>query len=169
MSSDLTAADARIWELVVQHTGRVGYHRGTKAAGLDASPPVIDCSGWVGLLLSSAMKAQNAHAGKDIFDAGDISAWLRRGRLSIANPSFSLTMWLTRNGTASSSHHTVRSGVHRISREALAASRPPQPTALLMAAPGRRSAPSHSVGSRSSGSARCRWARTPAVPSQAGP
>jgi hypothetical protein len=84
MSSDLTAADARIWELVVQHTGRVGYHRGTKAAGLDASPPVIDFSGWVGLLLSSAMKAQNAHAGKDIFDAGDISAWLRRGRLSIA-------------------------------------------------------------------------------------
>jgi hypothetical protein len=35
---------------------------------------VIDCSGWVGLLLSSAMKAQNVDAGKDIFDAADIAA-----------------------------------------------------------------------------------------------
>ena len=63
-----------MWRLVEQYTGRVGYHRGTKAAGLDASPPVIDCSGWVGLLLTSAMKAQNADAGKDIFDTADIAA-----------------------------------------------------------------------------------------------
>ena len=63
-----------MWRLVEQYTGRVGYHRGTKAAGLDASPPVIDCSGWVGLLLTSAMTAQNADAGKDIFDTADIAA-----------------------------------------------------------------------------------------------
>jgi hypothetical protein len=63
-----------MWRLVEQYTGRVGYHRGTKAAGLDASPPVIDCSGWVGLLLTSAMNAQNADAGKDIFDTADIAA-----------------------------------------------------------------------------------------------
>jgi hypothetical protein len=74
ISSDFSAAEARMWELIEQYTGRVGYHRGTKAVGLDASPPVIDCSGWVGLLLSSAMKAQNADAGKDIFDTDDIAA-----------------------------------------------------------------------------------------------
>src|SRR5450432_3569777 len=74
MSSNLSAAEARMWELVEQYTGRVGYQRGTKAVGLDASPPVIDCSGWVGLLLSSAMQAQNAAAGKDIFDNADIAA-----------------------------------------------------------------------------------------------
>jgi hypothetical protein len=74
ISSDFSAAEARMWGLVEQYTGRVRYHRGTKAAGLDASPPVIDCSGWVGLLLSSAMKAQNADAGKDIFDTADIAA-----------------------------------------------------------------------------------------------
>jgi hypothetical protein len=68
ISSDFSAAEARIWGLVNKYTGRVGYHRGTKAAGLDASPPVIDCSGWVGMLLTSAMEAQNADAGKDIFD-----------------------------------------------------------------------------------------------------
>jgi hypothetical protein len=74
MSSDLSAAEARMWELVEQYTGRVGYQRGTKVVGLDASPPVIDCSGWVGLLLSSAMQAQNADAGKDTFDNADIAA-----------------------------------------------------------------------------------------------
>ena len=63
-----------MWRLVEQYTGRVGYYRGTKAAGLDASPPVIDCSGWVGLLLTSAMNAQNADAGKEMFDAADIAA-----------------------------------------------------------------------------------------------
>jgi hypothetical protein len=74
ISSDFSAAEARIWGLVNKYTGRVGYHRGTKAAGLDASPPVIDCSGWVGMLLTSAMEAQNADAGKDIFDTADIAA-----------------------------------------------------------------------------------------------
>ncbi|MEA2855406.1 MAG: hypothetical protein QOE02_5473, partial [Rhodospirillaceae bacterium] len=63
-----------MWRLVEQYTHRVGYHRGIKAAGLDVSPPVIDCSGWVGLLLTSAMNAQNVDAGKDIFDTADIAA-----------------------------------------------------------------------------------------------
>src|ERR1700730_17905032 len=74
ISSDFLVAEARMWGLVEQYTGRVGYHRGTTAAGLDASPPVIDCSGWVGLLLASAMNAQNADAGKDVFDTADIAA-----------------------------------------------------------------------------------------------
>lgn len=63
-----------MWDLVEQYTNLVGYQRGTKAAGLEAAPPVIDCSGWVALLLTSAMKAQNDDAGEDIFAATDIAA-----------------------------------------------------------------------------------------------
>jgi hypothetical protein len=73
-SSDFSAARQRMWELVEQYTDRVGYRRGTKAPGLDASPPVIDCSGWVGVLLTAGMHAQNRAAGQDIFDAADIAA-----------------------------------------------------------------------------------------------
>jgi hypothetical protein len=43
--SDFSAAGQRMWELVEQYTDRTGYQRGPKAPGLDASPPVIDCSG----------------------------------------------------------------------------------------------------------------------------
>ena len=49
----LDASGAAMWALVNRYTGRVGYERGIKAAGLDADPPVIDCSGWVGLRCSS--------------------------------------------------------------------------------------------------------------------
>jgi hypothetical protein len=72
--SDFSAAQRCMWELVERYTDRVGYRRGTKAPGLDASPPVIDCSGWVGLLLTAGMNAQNRVAGKEIFDAADIAA-----------------------------------------------------------------------------------------------
>src|ERR1700732_5022815 len=72
--SDFSAAQRCMWELVQRYTDRVGYRRGTKAAGLDALPPVIDCSGWVGVLLTSAMSAQNSATGKDIFDVADIGA-----------------------------------------------------------------------------------------------
>src|SRR5258708_12802507 len=71
---DFSAAQRRMWELVERYTNRVGYLRGTKAAGLDASSPVIDCSGWVGVLLTEAMRAQNSATGKDIFDVVDIGA-----------------------------------------------------------------------------------------------
>jgi hypothetical protein len=71
---DFSAAELRMWELVERYTDRVGYRRGTKAAGLDALPPVIDCSGWVGVLLTEAMRAQNGATGKAIFDVADIGA-----------------------------------------------------------------------------------------------
>jgi hypothetical protein len=73
-SPEFPAAERRIWQLIETWTDRVGYQRGIKAAGLEASPPVIDCSGWVGVLLTSAMTAQNDDAGKNIFDASDIAA-----------------------------------------------------------------------------------------------
>jgi hypothetical protein len=71
---DFAAAGQRMWELVEQYTNQIGYRRGTKAPGLDASPPVIDCSGWVGVLLTAGMHAQNRAAGRDIFEAADIAA-----------------------------------------------------------------------------------------------
>ena len=71
---DFSAATWSMWELVEKHTNRVGYQRGIKASGLDASPPVIDCSGWVGALLTSGMKAENIAAGREIFGTADIAA-----------------------------------------------------------------------------------------------
>lgn len=68
------SAEGRMWDLVQQYTNRVGYQRGAKASSLGAKPPVIDCSGWVALMLTEAMKAQNADAGEDIFDVADIDA-----------------------------------------------------------------------------------------------
>ena len=66
------AAERRMWDLVRQYTGRVGYRRGAKASSLHDTPPVIDCSGWVALLLTEAMQAQNADAGEDVFDVAAI-------------------------------------------------------------------------------------------------
>jgi hypothetical protein len=68
------SAEGRMWDLVQYYTGRVGYLLGAKAASLNGKPPVIDCSGWVALLLTSAMNAQNTDAGEDIFDPADIAA-----------------------------------------------------------------------------------------------
>jgi hypothetical protein len=65
---------AALWRLVQRHTGRVGYSGGTKAEGLEADPPVIDCSGWVALLLAAGMKAANKSAGTPRFSSGDIAA-----------------------------------------------------------------------------------------------
>jgi hypothetical protein len=91
--SDFSAARQRMWELVEQYTDRVGYRRGTKAPGLEASPPVIDCSGWVGVLLTAGMHAQNRAAGRDIFDAADIAAcvaWSDRILLEIESRTSTL-------------------------------------------------------------------------------
>ena len=43
-------AETTMWRLAQLYTGRTGYQRGVKAEGLSANPPVIDCSGWTGLL-----------------------------------------------------------------------------------------------------------------------
>lgn len=60
-------AEATLWRLVQLHTGRVGYQRGVKAEGLSIKPPVIDCSGWVALLLTEAMRAANEAATQPVF------------------------------------------------------------------------------------------------------
>lgn len=62
-------AETTMWRLVQRHTGRVGYQRGVKSEGLSRNPPVIDCSGWAGLLLTQAMHAENEVAGRTVFDA----------------------------------------------------------------------------------------------------
>jgi hypothetical protein len=70
----LEVSGAAMWALVDRHTGRVGYKRGCKASGLDADPPVIDCSGWVALLLSVGMAAANRAADREPFSSHDIAA-----------------------------------------------------------------------------------------------
>ena len=67
-------AEETLWRLVQQYTGRVGYRRGVKAEGLSMTPPVIDCSGWVGILLTQAMRAENESAGRTIFGEQDLQA-----------------------------------------------------------------------------------------------
>ena len=66
-------AERAMWQLVQRHTGRVAYQRGVKSEGLLAEPPVIDCSGWVALLLTEAMAAENAAAGRELFGAEDMA------------------------------------------------------------------------------------------------
>src|SRR5689334_16242025 len=63
-----------MWRLVQRYTGSVGYERGVKSEGLAASPPVIDCSGWVRLLLTQAMEAASSTAGRAVFRAEDVRA-----------------------------------------------------------------------------------------------
>ncbi|MFT4068500.1 hypothetical protein [Paraburkholderia sp.] len=67
-------AEATMWRLVQRHTGRVGYRRGVKAEGLAATPAVIDCSGWVALLLTEAMQAENDVASRPVFRSDDMRA-----------------------------------------------------------------------------------------------
>jgi len=70
----LEASAEAMWALADRYTGHVGYKGGAKAAGLDADPPVIDCSGWAALLLAAGMKAVNASVGKATFSHDDIAA-----------------------------------------------------------------------------------------------
>ncbi|MCP3725327.1 hypothetical protein M3I53_19735 [Paraburkholderia sp. CNPSo 3272] len=70
----LSTAETAMWRLVQRYTGRVGYRRGAKAEGLLESPPVIDCSGWTGLLLTEAMCAENDASGHIVFSDPDIRA-----------------------------------------------------------------------------------------------
>jgi hypothetical protein len=68
----LDAAGVAMWRLVERYTGNVGYRGGVKAEGLVAIPPVIDCSGWVSLLLSTGMRAVN-DCGQERFTTNDIA------------------------------------------------------------------------------------------------
>jgi len=52
----------------------VRYKGGTKAAGLNADPPAIDCSGWTALLLASGMKAANSAAINAVFSSDEMAA-----------------------------------------------------------------------------------------------
>jgi hypothetical protein len=70
----LNAGEMTMWRLVQLYTGRVGYQRGVKSEGLWADPPVIDCSGWIRLLLTNAMRAENEAAGRAVFCADDVEA-----------------------------------------------------------------------------------------------
>jgi len=75
------AAEAAMWQLVQRYTGRVGYRATVKAEGLAADPPVIDCSGWFGVLITAAMNAENEAAGRTVFaadDAAAMQAWADR-------------------------------------------------------------------------------------------
>jgi hypothetical protein len=63
-----------MWALVDRYTGHVGYKGGIKANGLSADPPVIDCSGWAALLLSSGMKAANAAVHRSHFSNENLNA-----------------------------------------------------------------------------------------------
>ena len=69
----LDAVGVAMWKLVERYTGNVGYRGGIKAEGLVAIPPVIDCSGWVSLLLSTGMKAVN-DCGQEKFTTNDITS-----------------------------------------------------------------------------------------------
>jgi hypothetical protein len=66
--------EATMWRLVGLYTGRVAYQRGAKAEGLAADPRVIDCSGWVGVLLTRAMQAENEAGRRTKFRVDDIKA-----------------------------------------------------------------------------------------------
>ena len=70
----LDAAGTAMWDLVERYTGHVGYAGGVKAEGLEADPKVIDCSGWVALLLCAGMEAVNRRSGQALFSAGDAAA-----------------------------------------------------------------------------------------------
>ncbi|MBW0003175.1 MAG: hypothetical protein JO216_06780 [Hyphomicrobiales bacterium] len=63
-----------MWELAERYAGHVGYQSGTKAAGLNLDPPVIDCSGWVALLLTVGMNAANQRANRTLFNSEDVEA-----------------------------------------------------------------------------------------------
>ncbi|QUS41918.1 hypothetical protein RPMA_26090 [Tardiphaga alba] len=76
-----TAIASIMWALVERYTGKVGYKGAVKAEGLSFEPPVIDCSGWAGLLLTSAMQAANHAAQRTLFTAeqcAGINTWSDR-------------------------------------------------------------------------------------------
>ena len=73
-AASLVAAGCAMWDLVERYIGKVGYKGGAKADKLQASPPVVDCSGWIALLLVTGMQAANTVAGRETFNADDLAA-----------------------------------------------------------------------------------------------
>src|SRR5665647_3860425 len=73
-ASQLDIAGSAMWRLVERYSGRVGYKGGVKAEGFSADPPIIDCSGWVSILLSAAMESINGGCGQEIFGRDEIAA-----------------------------------------------------------------------------------------------
>jgi hypothetical protein len=73
-ASQIDIGGSAMWQLVQRYTGHVGYKGGVKTEGLMANPPVIDCSGWVSLLLSTAMTSVNDSSGRELFSGDDVAA-----------------------------------------------------------------------------------------------
>jgi hypothetical protein len=73
-ASQIDIGGSAMWQLVERYTGHVGYKGGVKREGLTADPPVIDCSGWVSLLLSTAMTSVNDSSGQEVFSGDDVAA-----------------------------------------------------------------------------------------------
>ena len=74
VTTPVSVAEEEMWRLARRYAGRVGYRRTVKHEGLEASPPVIDCAGWVGFLLRRAMEGANEAAGTAVFAPDDIAA-----------------------------------------------------------------------------------------------
>lgn len=121
-----------MWQVVERYTGRVGYKGGVKAEGLAANPPVIDCSGWVSLLLSTAMTAVNDSLGQKVFSGDDVAAvftWsdriieaietrtatiLEGNRITIADLPRYATIGLRQGGGAWAQNHPRPRGITHI-------------------------------------------------------
>jgi hypothetical protein len=73
-ASQIDIGGSAMWQLVERYTGHVGYKGGVKAEGLTVDPPAIDCSGWVSLLLSTAMTSVNDSSGQEVFSGDDVAA-----------------------------------------------------------------------------------------------
>ena len=120
-----------MWALVDRYTGHVGYKGGVKTEGLDACPPVIDCSGWATFLLATGMEAANAIA-ENMFGSDDLAAvhtWSdrmidvlerRSGRVlegdqisATALPAFA-TIGLRQGGGAWASNHPRSRGITHV-------------------------------------------------------
>jgi hypothetical protein len=63
-----------LWQLVDRYVGKVAYKGAVKADGLALDPPVIDCSGWAALLITSAMKALDDASPGEMFGAAQCAA-----------------------------------------------------------------------------------------------
>jgi hypothetical protein len=128
----LEVSGAAMWALANRYTGRVGYKGGIKAAGLDADPPVIDCSGWAALLLSTGMEAANRAAATDLFSSDDItvvhtwsdrmieqlerrSGWILEGdKIALATLPPYATIGLRQGGGACAENHPRPRGITHV-------------------------------------------------------
>lgn len=63
-------AGVAMWSLAQHYAGRVGYAQGVKSWGLASTPPVIDCSGWVAMLLKAGMQNADLWLRKSNFRPG---------------------------------------------------------------------------------------------------